>query len=267
MGQPTRPDLFLVGLVFDISGAVLLAKGLLLSPRTLSKLNTYWGLSHGQPQDRVDNRVAGEFGVTYLVLGFALQFVGYSLNIGGVSTKSGSVRLLGALRDGCHRAGSGRGRLAVLRSSAHGLAEGDDRAGRARSLPGDRRRRGVRQGRGGLRVRRGALVQRPSSRPLTSSPGSTPRPFASFWIGQPRLAAAALDPADAGQVDAGGVGEAVLRETFPSRYLPHPVAESPAGALWVFVDRLGHRGSVAAPGRSDQSVTAWSLVAESALVL
>jgi hypothetical protein len=93
----TLADLFLVGLVLDISGAVLLAKGLLLSPRTLSKLNTYWGISHGQPRDRVDNRVAGEFGVAYLVLGFALQFVGYSLDVGGVSTKSGSERLLGAL--------------------------------------------------------------------------------------------------------------------------------------------------------------------------
>jgi hypothetical protein len=93
----TLADLFLVGLVFDISGAVLLAKGLLLSPRTLSKLNTNWGVAYGQAQDRVDNRVAGEFGVAYLVLGFALQFVGYSLDIGGVSTETGGGRLLVAL--------------------------------------------------------------------------------------------------------------------------------------------------------------------------
>jgi hypothetical protein len=93
----TLADLFLVGLVLDISGAVLLAKGLLLSPRTLSKLNTYWGLSHGQPQDRIDNRVAGEFGVAYLVLGFALQFVGYSLEIGGTSTTADGERLAIAL--------------------------------------------------------------------------------------------------------------------------------------------------------------------------
>src|SRR4051794_26231200 len=93
----TLADLFLVGLVFDIAGAVLLAKGLLLSPRTLSKLNTYWGISHGQPRDRIDNRIAGEFGVVYLVLGFALQFVGYSLEIGGTSTKAGGERLMVAL--------------------------------------------------------------------------------------------------------------------------------------------------------------------------
>jgi hypothetical protein len=89
----TLADLFLVGLVLDISGAVLLAKGLLLSPRALSKLNTYWGLEQGQQRDRVDNRVAGEFGVAYLVLGFVLQFVGYSLDIGGVRTKAGGERL------------------------------------------------------------------------------------------------------------------------------------------------------------------------------
>ncbi len=83
--------------MLDISGAVLLAKGLLLAPRTLSKLNTNWGVAYGQARDRVDNRVAGEFGVTYLVLGFALQFVGYSLDIGGVSTETGGDRLLVAL--------------------------------------------------------------------------------------------------------------------------------------------------------------------------
>jgi hypothetical protein len=93
----TLADLFLVGLVLDISGAVLLAKGLLLSPRTLSKLNTNWGLTYGQPRDRIDNRVAGEVGVVYLVLGFALQFVGYSLDIGGISTETGGDRLLVAL--------------------------------------------------------------------------------------------------------------------------------------------------------------------------
>jgi hypothetical protein len=93
----TLADLFLVGLVLDISGAILLAKGLLLSPRTLSKLNTFWGVGYGQHQDRVDNRVAGEFGVAYLVLGFALQFVGYLLDIGGVSTATGGDRLIAAL--------------------------------------------------------------------------------------------------------------------------------------------------------------------------
>jgi hypothetical protein len=89
-------DLFLVGVVLDISGALLLAKGLLLSPRTLSALNTNWGVGYGQHEDRCRNRVAGEFGVTYLTGGFVLQAVGYSLNIAGVPTNAGTSRLAGA---------------------------------------------------------------------------------------------------------------------------------------------------------------------------
>lgn len=84
---------------------------------------------------------------------------------------------------------------------------------------------------------------------------------------QPRLAAAALDPADAGQVDTRGVREAVLREAFPGAQLAHALAEGSAGAVGVLVDRLGHRESVAAPDRLDQSVTAVNLLAEGALVL
>jgi hypothetical protein len=90
-------DLFLVGLALDISGAILLAKGLLLSPRALSRLNTYWGVGYGQHEDRLRNRVAGEFGVLYLVAGFVLQAVGYSLAIGGVQSRTGTNRLIVAL--------------------------------------------------------------------------------------------------------------------------------------------------------------------------
>jgi hypothetical protein len=90
-------DLFLVGLALDISGAVLLAKGLLLSPRMLARLRTYWGLDAGNHEDRLQNRVAGEFGVSYLVAGFVLQFVGYSLEIAGVNSDTGARRLLAAV--------------------------------------------------------------------------------------------------------------------------------------------------------------------------
>jgi len=90
-------DLFLVGLAFDICGAILLAKGLLLSPRLLSKLNTWWGVSDRQHQDRCENRVAGEFGVAYLVVGFFLQAVGYSLDIAGVQSEAGTCRLIAGL--------------------------------------------------------------------------------------------------------------------------------------------------------------------------
>lgn len=90
-------DLFLVGLAFDISGAILLAKGLLISPRALSKLNTWWGVSDGQHQDRCENRVAGEFGTGYLVVGFVFQAVGYSLDIAGVQGGTGPCRLVAGL--------------------------------------------------------------------------------------------------------------------------------------------------------------------------
>jgi hypothetical protein len=90
-------DLFLVGLAFDICGAILLAKGLLLSPRFLTKLNTWWGVSDGQHQDRCENRVAGEFGMSYLVVGFALQAVGYALDIAGVESETGLCRLIAGL--------------------------------------------------------------------------------------------------------------------------------------------------------------------------
>lgn len=90
-------DLFLVGLAFDICGAILLAKGLLSSPRALSKLNTFWGVGYGQHQDRCENRVDGEFGVSYLVLGFFFQAIGYSLDIAGVQNENGTRRLIAAL--------------------------------------------------------------------------------------------------------------------------------------------------------------------------
>ena len=97
VGYLSLTDLFLVGLALDISGATLLAKGLLLSPRALARLNTNWGVGYGQHEDRCRNRVLGEFGVIYLVAGFALQAVGYSLEIGGVLSKTGTGRLVAAL--------------------------------------------------------------------------------------------------------------------------------------------------------------------------
>ena len=66
MTELSLADLFLVGLVLDISGAVLLARGLLLSPSELSRLNTVWGSAAGVHEDRIRNRVAAEFGVAYL---------------------------------------------------------------------------------------------------------------------------------------------------------------------------------------------------------
>jgi len=87
-------DLFLVGLALDICGAVLLAKGLLLAPRAIARLNTFWGINEGALSDRIQNRVYAEFGMLYLGIGFALQAVGYSLEIGGVETETGTRRLI-----------------------------------------------------------------------------------------------------------------------------------------------------------------------------
>jgi hypothetical protein len=97
VGYLSLTDLFLVGLALDISGATLLAKGLLLSPRELARLNTFWGVGYGQHEDRCRNRVAGEFGVAYLVCGFLLQAVGYLLAVSGVPSEAGSDRVAAAL--------------------------------------------------------------------------------------------------------------------------------------------------------------------------
>lgn len=91
-------DLFLVGLALDISGAVLLAKGLLLSPEAISVVSgTYWDSNKGEAQDRCKNRVYGEFGIAYLGFGFALQALGYALDISGVHAGTGAGRLIAGL--------------------------------------------------------------------------------------------------------------------------------------------------------------------------
>lgn len=97
MSYLSLTDLFLAGLALDVSGAILLAKGLLLSPRALSRLNTVWGVGYGQHEDRIHNRVASEFGIGYLIAGFVLQAIGYALAIGGVPSETGIRRLIVAL--------------------------------------------------------------------------------------------------------------------------------------------------------------------------
>ena len=91
-------DLFLVGLGLDITGALLLAKGLLISPASISSIAV--SRVGGNPEtarDRCSSRVDAEFGVIYLAGGFALQVVGSALEIGGVETETGTGRLLIAL--------------------------------------------------------------------------------------------------------------------------------------------------------------------------
>jgi hypothetical protein len=91
-------DLFLVGLALDITGACLLANGLLLSASTISNITaTLWGSNLEATHDRCSNRVDAEFGVGYLALGFLLQAAGYSLEISGVQAATGTDRLVAAL--------------------------------------------------------------------------------------------------------------------------------------------------------------------------
>jgi hypothetical protein len=94
-------DLFVVGGGLDLSGAVLLAAGLLTSPRKMvaGGLNAAaMGYSpetiHNNAVDHVDARS----GVAVLVLGFALQALGYLIELGQmVHVPSGATEVVTAL--------------------------------------------------------------------------------------------------------------------------------------------------------------------------
>jgi hypothetical protein len=91
-------DLFLVGLALDVVGAVILAKALLLKPDTIFRMSTnYPGTNAYLAEDRAKQRVAAEFGLGYLGIGFLLQVLGYSAELAGISNATGSTRLFVAL--------------------------------------------------------------------------------------------------------------------------------------------------------------------------
>lgn len=91
-------DLFLVGLALDVVGAVILTKALLLKPDTVFRMaTTYPGTNAYSTVDRAQQRVAAEFGMAYLGIGFILQVVGYAAELGGVANATGATRLLVAL--------------------------------------------------------------------------------------------------------------------------------------------------------------------------
>jgi hypothetical protein len=91
-------DLFLIGLALDVVGAVILAKGLLTDPVTIYRLTaTYVGSNPTAALDRIEARVASEFGLSYLAGGFLFQVVGYGAEVGGVETATGGCRLLFAM--------------------------------------------------------------------------------------------------------------------------------------------------------------------------
>jgi hypothetical protein len=71
-------DLFLMGLGLDIAGAFLLTRGVLESPaRFLDSAGTYLGYNPFQLVERARGRADALLGVGSLVLGFAVQAVGY----------------------------------------------------------------------------------------------------------------------------------------------------------------------------------------------
>lgn len=97
-GMWSLTDLFLVGLALDVVGAVILAKGLLADPKTIYQLSaTYVGSNTTAAVDRIEARVASEFGLSYLAGGFIFQVVGYGAEVGGVKTATGESRLLVAM--------------------------------------------------------------------------------------------------------------------------------------------------------------------------
>ncbi|MBS1894852.1 MAG: hypothetical protein JST59_26430 [Actinobacteria bacterium] len=88
-------DLFLVGLALDISGAALLAKGLLISVPMIAEVSaTKWDGNQEVSADRCRNRVDAEYGITFLLAGFVLQAFGYLLALAGVHTETGGRRVV-----------------------------------------------------------------------------------------------------------------------------------------------------------------------------
>lgn len=83
-------DLFVVGLGFDIAGATLLAKALLLDVATIRSLGTWGGVGFGATVQRCRDRVDAEVGLSALGLGFLLQAIGYCLAVAGVEPSSGA---------------------------------------------------------------------------------------------------------------------------------------------------------------------------------
>ena len=99
-------DLFVLGLALDITGAWLLAKGLLVSPRTIAAVSgSYWDFNPGDAINRVENRVDAEFGVVALGVGFLLQAMGYVAILLGADSSSGLAEGLIGLLVGVMAAG------------------------------------------------------------------------------------------------------------------------------------------------------------------
>lgn len=90
-------DLFIVGLALDITGAYLIARGLLLSPADIARLGTWGGTEVDVQVDRIEERIDAETGIAAVLVGFALQGIGYLFMLGGVDVTTGFGRVIVAL--------------------------------------------------------------------------------------------------------------------------------------------------------------------------
>jgi hypothetical protein len=114
----TITDLFVVGLGFDIAGAILLASGLLISPAAIDGLGTWAGLETGDTVDRCRNRCDAIFGVSFLVAGFFFQAVGYGAQLAGVQMATSTDRTVTAALLGIVAVTLAFGTWALLRGKA-----------------------------------------------------------------------------------------------------------------------------------------------------
>ncbi len=75
-------DLFLAVAGLGVGGGYLLAQGLLLSPKAIRGISaTYYGFNPIEVDARLKDRRATRFGISALVLGFALQVVGFFVSL------------------------------------------------------------------------------------------------------------------------------------------------------------------------------------------
>lgn len=75
-------DLWTTGIGFDLGGAYLLAKGLIMEPRKLTQVSgSYWNGNAYLAPSVARDRINAISGVGMLGLGFTLQLVGYLLTL------------------------------------------------------------------------------------------------------------------------------------------------------------------------------------------
>jgi hypothetical protein len=84
-------DLFLAGIGCDIAGGYLVSRGLLAPIPQLATLGgTMFALERPRAPFAVEDRIRGSVGLVTLVLGFALQAVGYALLLSNTRVRYGS---------------------------------------------------------------------------------------------------------------------------------------------------------------------------------